>query len=638
MPDIQAPHEHTPVQVPPAETPGLSGLLTLAGFVVVVAGLYVGREVLIPITLAILLSFLIAPLANLLRRAHFGRVPSVLVAVVLALGVIVVLAGLIGAQFAQLAEQVPQYESTIVHKVREVRSFALGEMAGIADRVGRQLQLVTNDQTTGSRTGPAAAPAAPKPLAVQVQQAALSPIDIARSILGPVISPLSTTLIVLIFSVFILLQREDLRNRLIRVFGSGDLHRTTLAIDDAAGRLSRYFLFQVGINTIFGVVIGAGLAVIGVPSPLLWGTLSMLLRFLPYLGSPLSSVGPLLLAAAVEPNWSMVIWTAALYSGVEIVTSQVVEPMVYGRSTGLSPFAVVVAATFWTWLWGPIGLLLSTPLTLCLVVLGRHVKRLEFLDILLGDRPALSSIESFYQRILAGDPDEALDQAEILLKSCSLSSYYDEVVLKGLQMAASDAARGALSGQQLEQVKVSIEELVQDLDRHDDVDPSPVAEEVAVSPLGEPKQSDVPKSGTIQDEDPPSGWRSDSAVLCIAGRGPLDEGVATMLAQLLAKHQLGARMVPFAAVTRDHIGALAVSGVKMVCVSYLEISGSPAHLRYLLHRLRAKVPNVPIMVGLWPSEELVLREERVRAIIGAEYYTSTLREAVEACLSASKGK
>jgi predicted PurR-regulated permease PerM len=635
MLDAPTSQSRTPAQVAPAETPGLSGLLTLASSVVVVAGLYLGRQVLIPIALAILLSFLIAPLVGLLRRAHFGRVPSVIVAVVVALGVILAFAGLIGTQVAELVQQAPQYQTTIQHKVGEVRGFAIREMSGIVGRMGRQLQSASNNPEAGNPAAGNPAPTAgAKPIPVLVQQADLSPIQLAGSILGPVVSPLATTVIVLIFSIFILLQKEDLRNRMIRVFGSGDLHGTTLAIDDAVGRLSRYFLVQLGINAGFGTVIGVGLYFIGVPSPLLWGTLAMLLRFLPYLGAPLSAVGPLLLAAAVEPHWAMVIETAVLFGVVELITGQFIEPMVYGRSTGLSPFAVVVAATFWTWLWGPIGLLLSTPLTLCLVVLGRHVKRLEFLDVLLGDRPPLSSIESFYQRILAGDPDEALDQAEILLKHCSLSAYYDDVVLRGLQLAAGDALRGALTGPQLDQVKHTIESLVHDLGRHEDIDPGvPAAPTVALATVAaaEPTEAKAAPASTAVI---PQG-HSEGTVLCIAGRGPLDEGAAIMLAQLLQKHRLGARMLPFDAVSRDNIAALDVSGVTMLCVSYLEISGSPAHLRYLLQRLRERVPGVPILVGFWPAGDATLRDERVRAVIGANYYPSTLRQAVDACLEAA---
>jgi hypothetical protein len=287
-------------------------------------------------------------------------------------------------------------------------------------------------------------------------------------VLAPAVGPLETTAIVVIVAIFILLQREDLRDRLIRIFGATDLHRTTTAMDEAASRLSRYFLTQVAINAAFGVIIGWGLYFIGVPSPALWGVLAGLLRFLPYVGAVLAAIPPLILAAAVGPDWAMSLWVVGLFIVVEPIMGYAVEPIVYGHSTGLSPIAVIVSAIFWTWLWGPIGLILSTPLTLCLVVLGRHVKRLEFLDVMLGDRPALTPVESFYQRMLAGDPDEALDQAETLLRDRSLSSYYDEVVVKALQLAAADSLRGVLDDARLDQVRRAALTLVDDLSGHDD--------------------------------------------------------------------------------------------------------------------------------------------------------------------------
>ena len=299
--------------------------------------------------------------------------------------------------------------------------------------------------------------------------------------------------IVFVVAIFILLQREDLRDRLIRLFGATDLHRTTAALDDAARRLSKYFLTQLGINATFGLVIGIGLYFIGVPNPVLWGMLSALLRFVPYIGSFIAAGLPIALAAAVEPGWSMAIWTAALYVVVELLVGQAVEPMLYGHSTGLSPLAVVVAAIFWSWLWGPIGLILSMPLTLCLVVLGRYVERLEFLAVLLGDRPALTPVERFYQRILAGDADEAQDHAELLLKDRSLSSYYDEVALKGLQLAANDAQRGVLHQEQLERVKNTIKELVSELAAHDDREPAPEkSDDEAAAPPGDERE--MPKA------------------------------------------------------------------------------------------------------------------------------------------------
>ena len=309
MPEDATTIERRPTVVAPAETPGLTGLLTLAVAVVVVAGLYLGRTVLIPITLAVLLSFLLAPIVNLLRRIHFGRVLSVLVAVMLALGVIVALGGLIGTQLAELAQEVPKYASTIREKVDTVQGFAISEMS----LVMRRLDTPPPRQAPPQRPKPAPS-AEPKPVQVEVHQPDPTPMQLAERIITPIVDPLSTTVIVLIVTIFVLLQREDLRDRLIRLFGSSDLHRTTTAMNDAARRLSRYFLIQLGINTTFGVIIGIGLFVIGVPSPLLWGTVGLLLRFVPYIGAPLAAVLPLALAAAVSPDWSMMLWTAGLYA------------------------------------------------------------------------------------------------------------------------------------------------------------------------------------------------------------------------------------------------------------------------------------------------------------------------------------
>jgi hypothetical protein len=455
------------------------------------------------------------------------------------------------------------------------------------------------------------------------------------------VHPLATAGIVLIVAIFILMQREDLRDRMIRLFGSHDLHRTTVAMDDAARRLSRYFLIQLALNTVFGFIIGLGLWAIGVPSPILWGVFSGLMRFVPYIGALVSAVFPIALAAAVDPTgWSMALWTLALFAIAEPLMGHVVEPMVYGHSTGLSPFAVIISAIFWTWLWGPIGLLLSTPFTVVLVVLGRHVERLEFLDVLFGDRPALTPVESFYQRVLSGDADEALGHAELLLKERSLSSYYDEVALKGLQLAANDATRGVLTKPQLETIRGAIRHLVEDLDDHNDVEPAEGATDAA--PVAPPRQeqdlgAEPPLEGGARDPGrwPPE-WRREGAILCIAGRGTLDEGASSMLAQLLRKHGLGARLVPHENVSRENIARLDTTGVTMICISYLEISGNPAHLRYLLRRLRQKLPKAPLLVGLWPREDVILTDAALRSQVGADHYVVTLREALRVCLEAAE--
>jgi predicted PurR-regulated permease PerM len=627
--------------VAPAATPppAQNSLLMVAA--IVIAALYVAREVLIPVTIAVLLSFLLAPLVKLLRRARLCRTPAVLLAVILALIVIIGIGGAIGTQIASLVSEIPRYSTTIEHKIDAARGFTLGRVNRLINQLGHQFA----GASAGAAPSPAAAAPAragspeQQPIPVEVHQPNPTPFELVSRYLSPALSPFATLGIIFVVAIFVLLQQEDLRDRVIRLVGSGDLHGTTVALDDGGRRLSRYFLTQLAINTSFGCIIGTGLFFIGVPHPALWGILSALLRFVPYIGSFLSALFPIALAAAVEPGWSMMIWTIALYVVVETLAGQAVEPMLYGHSTGLSPAAVVIAAIFWSWLWGPIGLVLSTPLTLCLVVLGRHVKRLEFLDVMLGDSPPLTPVESFYQRVLAGDADEAREHAETLLKERSLSTYYDEVALKGLQLAASDAQRGVLHSDQLQRVKDTIDEVVHDLARYEDKQPPPAEGDKDVAGPT-PEESDlpehpIPETAPQADAIAPA-WRSPSAVLCVAGRGPLDEAAAAMLVQLLQKHQIGARPMPYEAVSRAQIGRLDTSGVAMICVSYLEITGNPAHLRYLLERLKHRLPRAPILVGLWPAEDAVLKDERLRKELGADYYVSSLHQLVEICVNAAQ--
>lgn len=405
-------------------------LTSLAVAVTIVTALYVGREVLVRIALAILLSFVLSPVVWLLHRAGLGRVPAVFLAVALALAVILSAGGLIGMQMSEVISDIPSYAATIDQKVASVRAVAKGQLSGIIATLVQRLERAgipppqPPPRPFGrSRPGPAtdAQDEARKPLPVEVRQPDATPIEIAQRILMPVVSPIATTGIVFIVAIFILLQQLDLRDRLLRLFGLLEMHRTTRALDDAARRLSRYLLTQLGLNAVFGLVIGIGLLLIGVPNPALWGALSTLLRFVPYIGAVLAGVLPTTLAAAVAPGWGMAIACMALFVVVDTVMGQFVEPLAYGRSTGLSPLSVMIAAIFWTWMWGPIGLILSMPLTVCLVVLGRHVRQLEFLDVLMGDRPALTSVESFYQRILYNDSDEGLEYAEDLLKDRPLS-------------------------------------------------------------------------------------------------------------------------------------------------------------------------------------------------------------------------
>jgi|UPI00034B0DF4 predicted PurR-regulated permease PerM len=638
VPSSPAPRQ--PAQVPPPVTPGLRGLLTLAVGVVVIASLYFGREVFIPLVLAVLLSFVLAPVVAFLRRIRLGRVPSVIVAVLLALGVILGIGAVIGTQVATLAGDLPRYQATVQTKIAGLQEGVLGRANRLLQRINHQVHDASQKASAAGTTA-ATRPGGetPKAQLVRVQEPDPSPLTLAHNILGPIVEPLTTVGIVLVVVIFLLMQREDLRNRLIRLFGSSDLHRTTVAMDDAAGRLGTYFLAQLGMNAAFGLLIGIGLWLIGVPSPILWGVFAALMRFVPYIGAFIAGLLPVALAAAVDPGWSMAVWTALLFLVAEPLFGHVIEPLLYGHSTGLSPFAVIVSTLFWGFLWGPVGLILATPFTVCLVVLGRHVESLEFFDVLLGDRPPLTPVENFYQRMLAGDPDEARDLGEQMLKERSLSSYYDEVALKGLQLAANDYARGVVSEAQLENIKTSCQNLVEDFEGRPDEEPKQEdksggpADVPSLAEQAHPKNEAVPGLAPPPEQRAPA-WRGESPVLCIAGRGPLDEAASTILAQLLRKHGLGARTVPHEAVARGRIGELDLSGVAMVCISYLDISGSPAHLRYLLERLRRRAPEVTILVGLWPVGERVLTDAALGRELGADVYVSSLRDGVEACLKA----
>jgi predicted PurR-regulated permease PerM len=603
--------------IPAASSPELRTLVAIAVGAIVVATLYIAQDVLIPITLAVLLSFVLSPLVDVLGRIGLWRAAAVAVSVLVALGAIGLIGTVLGSQAATLAPDVPQYVEAVQSKVQRMQGFATTRITSLTQLLGGSTPETAPVPAPAVRpragkTDTAAPPAGTQqqPLVVELATPKSSVLAVARGVIEPVLGPLETTVIVLIVAIFILMQREDLRDRFIRLFGSTDLHRTTIAMDDAGQRLSRYFVSQLGVNTCFGVVIGLGLWLIGVPSPALWGVLAGLLRFVPYVGPLLAAVAPLTLAAAVDPGWWTTIYTALLFVIIEPLTGYVVEPFLYGHSTGLSPMSVIVAAVFWTWIWGPVGLILSTPLTLCLVVLGRHVKSLEFFDVLLGDRPALSEVSRFYQRTLANDPDEALDQAEQMLADRSLVDYYDSVVLPGLKLAAADEARGTISRQRAAEMTRSILAIIRDLEEHIDA-----------------------KDTGASNEELPIHGPSTGLVACVAGRGPFDDVVSAMLAQLLTQRAVASRRIPYTSVSREMISQLDLSAVKVIIVSYLELIGAPAHLRYLLRRLRHRAPHAALVAGLWPQGETVLNEAEAQKVLGADRYVSSMQEALYATLA-----
>jgi predicted PurR-regulated permease PerM len=635
----------------PDQAGTLEMLATLFLIAFVVAMLYVGREIFIPIAIAILVSFVLSPPILLLRHWGLGRVFSVLTVVFTALVIAFSVSAVLTRQVSELAVDLPLYQGTINAKLDDLRDAAADN--ALFAKVSVALKKLR--EINPHRPAPSSAPApsdqpknqltkgqeSERPIPVEVHQPEPGPFAIVQTIAGTALSPLETTFIVVVFVIFILLQREDLRNRFIRLAGSSDLQRTTLAMNDAAGRLSRFFLVQTLVNASFGVIVAVGLYFIGLPSPILWGIVAFLLRFVPYIG-PIAAAGfPVALAAALDPGWRIALETLALFIIVEPIIGQAVEPWLYGHNTGISPIAVVISATFWWWLWGTVGLVLSTPLTVCLVVLGRHVERLAFLDVIFGDAPPLTPVENFYQRMLAGDASEVVDQAERFLQTNSLIDYYDEVALPALLMAQVDLRRGVLDEPRQRRIKETIDEVIEDLSDHVDRPPTaapapgPFALENSGGlspPTFAPSLS--PSLAAIVEAPlpdlPHASRESEMPVLCIAGRSFLDEAAAALFAQILEKHGMGATVGPAGALTVGRISRLSAEGVRLVCLSYFDADLSTAGARFAVRRLRRRLGEVKILAGFWQSGPGQASE--LCATTKADFCATRFKEALAICL------
>ena len=604
--------------------------------VVVVGVLYFARDVLVPIVLAVLMSFVLAPLIALLQRLRCPRILAVFVVVLAAFSVLFALGGLMAAQVNQLASDLPDYQSTLREKIQALRGAATG--TGTLERASEVLQSLRKELERPKPDAQTPGPpgdASIKPIPVEVRQPDPGALQTLAALIAPLIHPLATTGVVVVFVIFILLQQRDLRNRLVRLAGSQDLQRTTAAMNDAGERLSRLFLTQLMLNAAFGLVIGTGLWFIGVPSAPLWGMMGMILRFIPYVGAIIAAIFPLVLAAAFGPGWSMVLWTAALFLVVEPIFGHGIEPLLYGHSSGLSPVAVVASATFWTWLWGPIGLVLATPLTVCLVVLGRHVDRLNFLQVLLGDEPALTPAQVVYQRMLAGDPVEATEQAQKVLKEKPLIAYYDEVLLAGLKLAQADAERGALDSDRMQRIRDSVAEIADDLSSHQDK-PETASSPETDSPLTQISQAEtaLPAEDAAQ---VPERWRDGAAVLCIPGTGLIDEAAAIALARLLERRGVGARAKEADVLSMAKLFALDTDNVALACLCYLG-NASAAQIRYAARRMRRKAPEAFILVCLLNETHQSEGAEAMQLPPGSGVAKGSLADTVQRVVAVAMGK
>jgi predicted PurR-regulated permease PerM len=554
-----------------------SRLLTLVGIVVVIAGLYLGRQVLIPFALAVVLAFLLAPIVGLLEKCHFGRVPSVLSVLVLSFVLMTAVGWGVTNQLMAILDHLADYKTNIHDKIAALRApgnGGLGKATATVNDLSRELSAASEsaeDNKIGRNAGK-------QPIAVQVAAPPRDAAEYLRDVAGPLTGILETCGIVVIFTLFILLKREDLRNRLLRLAGSDQLNVMTEALDEASQRLGRYLLLQFVVNAAYGLLFGLGVYFIKIPHPLLWGVFGSLLRFVPYIGAPVAAALPMGMALAVFPGWSQVVLTFALFLFLELTITNFIEPWLYGTHTGVSSLAILVAAIFWAMLWGPVGLILSTPLTLCLILMGRYIPQLNFLDILLGDEPVLSPQAHFYQRLLALDDEEARDIADKYLKENPIGNLYDSVLIPALSLAEKDRHMNVLDETRTKFIHQSTRELIEELYEGSQNAPIPGSDDSSAPPMA------------IQS---PSGPR----VVCIPARDEADEIVGTMVMQLLRRAGYDAEALPIAAVS-TMLEQLEQLHPDVVCVSALPPFAA-MQAKSLCKRLRQRCPKVKILLGLW---------------------------------------
>jgi predicted PurR-regulated permease PerM len=589
------------------------GLASVLAILVVAAVLHFGREVFLPLAIATLIAFALSPLVSAMRRRGWPRVLAVLLAVTVAFAILGSLLAIMASQLGMIAESLPTFQSTIIAKLEALRA-AQGS-SGVTSRFLDMLARINAEIGTAF---PAAAGSDASGTAAPVQVAVVENQSVWRvlqDIVLPIVTPVITAGLVIVVVIFMLMEREELRDRFIRLVGANDLHRTTEMLEDAGSRVAGYLLTQLLVNVIYAVPIGLGLWVIGVPNPLLWALVTLVFRFVPYVGSIISAAAPLFMAFAVSPDWSMVLWTAALFAAVELVTSNFVEPWLYGSRTGMSPLAVIVAAIVWTWIWGPMGLILSTPLTVCLVVLGRYLPQFEVFDILFGDEPVLAPHARLYQRLLSGEVVESASRAEEALEKAYLADFHQEIGIPALLLAQYDYDRGVLSQSQEERIAASAAQLV------DALEPA-VADE-----LEEAVDQDLAGRG--------------KRVTVSGGRSRLDDVASRMLGQALSAE--GATVTPVARADLMTAALINAEGPQPGCLvlNFLDPNPSRASL-LIVRRMKRALPRLRVGVVIWqmprpvteaPDLPWSLAPDGMAALrtaeeVGADFVASTMETAM----------
>jgi predicted PurR-regulated permease PerM len=611
-----------------------SALTAMAGVVItsfVVALLYFGREILVPFAFAGLLSFLLSPVVARLER-WVGRVAATLLTVAILFGALGGVGWVLTRQVVDLAARLPDYKLNIETKLKSLQipgSDRFSQFNKTVQELKKNLpgaepapeNAITQSAPAIPATGsgivapvrPAVPPTAPTPVEV------VNPRDGLMGQLSAIFSSLAgslgTSALVLLLLFCMLLKREDLRGRLIRLIGSGNISATTRGMDDAAKRVSRFLLMQLFVNVSHGVIIAIGLSVIGVPNAFIWGVLTTVLRFIPYVGVWIASLFPIALSLAVSTTWSMPLMTLGLYAAVELTCNNVIEPLLYGSSTGVSSMALILAAVFWTWIWGPLGLILATPLTVCLVVVGRHVPRLSMLSILLSDEQALAPHEEFYHRLLNPNSADTSDFSASWLKASSQTDLYESVFLPALATVERDRLNGQLEKEQYDTAIQEMRDLVEDIGTRP----------ASASKVEADKAVALADAASITEAAAPT-----CTVICLPVKAERDEIAGVMLAQLLHQHEFPALCLPARSSNDVLLETVSKDHAEVVCLSVVAPS-TVVHARALCSKLRAEIPQIRIVVGLWgATEQLIESTTRLRES-GANEIVTKLADAILQC-------
>lgn len=575
--------------------------VTFAGVVLIVAVLYWAQAVLVPLALAVLIAFVMAPPVTWLER-WLGRVPAVLIAVTLVFLVLGLAGWGLVRQMENLSEDLPRYRANILTKIADVRGAGKG---GTVEKLQETIEDIKTD--LGKTEAPKGRPAP----AVMITSELVSGFP-AIAWLGPIVGPLGTAGLVVVLVIFMLLERRDLRDRLIGLFGQGHLTVTTKAFDEAGSRVSRQLLMQSLASVVYGVIAGVGLYLLDVPYPLVWGTLGAALRYVPYVGPAMGAGAPIVVSLAALPGWTGPLSVLGMFIVLELFTNLVLETVLYAGAAGVSQVALLVSVAFWTWLWGPLGLLIATPLTVCLVVLGRHVPGLASLGILMADTPALAPEFNYYQRLLARDPSEAADIIERHVKAEPWGSVYDALLLPALNYAERDRLERRLSQDEENTVIESTRELLAD-----------AADLIRkLPPAGAEAAGAATATAT---EDSRQGPRDPLRVLGYATNGAADELALAMLAHSLHDMPIVIELTAARMQASELVALVQTQGYSVICLADLPPS-PPSKSRYLVKRLHAALPDVRIVVGRWSPASLADESTQALRDAGAVLVATTLTE------------